>query len=90
MNPNFNQAAMRGQQIIIEKLILPRMREKKLSPEKIGALTGLNYSTIYKWMSGNINISLLNFLKICGALDINPFFEVNEEESPEMWYEYFN
>lgn len=76
-NQNFKQAAIRGQQIIIEKMIRTRMLEKKMTAYSLSKHSGISEATLSRWLSGQQNITLTVFLAICGALDIT-YFEVKE------------
>jgi len=83
-------AALRGQQIIIAKLILPRMDELGMTAYKLAKVSGVSKTTIGRWFAGTQNIKLISFLQILGALQINPHFVTKEGDDLEYVYENFN
>ena len=57
--------------IMQTKMIIPRMNERGISQYRLAQLTGLAESTLSRWFSGKIGLSLENFLKVLTALEIN-------------------
>lgn len=68
-------------QLIITKLIKPRMEERGLTIYALGKISGVNRSIIGRWFSGEMNITLNNLMKIISALDINIQFVYKEDDS---------
>lgn len=55
---------------IIQNHIKPRMKDRGLTNYKLAKISGINRSTIGRYLEGSLNISLDNFLIIVKALDI--------------------
>lgn len=56
---------------IIHQHIKPRMQERGLTNYALAKITGINRSTIGRYLEGNLNISLDNFLIIIKSLELN-------------------
>lgn len=57
--------------------------EKKLSQEALAELTGLHRTYISDVERGDRNISLINIIKLCAALDIVPSYLFSKIEGEE-------
>lgn len=66
--------------IIQTKLIKPRMEELGFTAYTLAKKTRISESTLSKWFAGKQEISLVKFLLILGALDINPYFFTKESD----------
>lgn len=70
---DYNTAANEGEKLTRE-FIQRRMEEKDITMHRIQKLTGVNETTVGRWLRGETSISFNNFLKICGVLEIRPYF----------------
>lgn len=70
-------------QIIIAKMILPRMQEKQISVYALAKLTGISRATLGRWLKGTNEITLSKFIDILTALEINPHFVTKEGDDLE-------
>ncbi len=86
---NFDNSAEVGKQIII-KFIAERMDEKKISRGKLAELIGIERSTLNRNLDNETEISLSTILKICGALELRPFFIPAELDKTEFQRMFFN
>lgn len=85
---NYDNSAEVGKQIII-KFITERMREKNVTRGKLAELIGIERSTLNRNLDNETEISLSTILKICGALELRPFFipaEINNTEFERMFF----
>lgn len=85
---NFDNSADMGKQIIF-KFIKERMEEKKISQLKLSELIGVNESTLIRNLKNESEMSFSNLLKICGALELRPFFipaEVDKTEYQRIFF----
>lgn len=85
----YDNSANTGRQLII-KFIKERRKEKNISQEKLGELIDVDKSTIFRYEKCEIDIPLLNLLKICGALELRPFFIPAEIDNTEFERKFFN
>lgn len=86
---NFNMAANEGEKLT-RQFILDRMDEKGITRYQLQQLTGLNRTTIGRWLDGETSISFNNYLKILGALEIRPYLVPAEMDKNEMVRMFFN
>lgn len=86
---NYNMAAIEGENAT-RKFILERMNEKKVTQYRLSQLTGLSESTISRWLKGESNISFNSLIKICGALEIRPYFIRTEDDTTTIIRQEFN
>lgn len=86
---NFNQATIEGENGT-RRFIQSRMEKKGISMYRLAQLTDLNRTTIARWLDGEMGISLANFLKILGALEIRPYLVPAENDENEIIRQYFN
>ena len=83
MSDNFNMSATESEKMI-RKLVEDRMEEKGITRYRLQQLTGLNRTTIGRWLDGETSISFNNYLKILGALEIRPYLIPAEDDDNEM------
>lgn len=69
---------------MIRKFIEDRMAEKGITRYRLQNLTGLNRTTIARWLDGETSITMGNFLKVLGALEIRPHLIPAEGDDTEM------
>lgn len=86
---NFDNSADIGEQIII-KFLKERMEEKSMKQNKLSDLTGISEDTLTRYFNRQTKISLPNLLKICGALELRPFFIPAELDQTEFERMFFN
>lgn len=85
---NFNQSADFGKQLIF-KFLKERMKEKGISQYKLAQLTEVKEATLSQNFNNISEMSLTTFLKICGALEINPFLvpkELNKKDMQRLFF----
>lgn len=83
MKKNYNMAAIEPEKMI-RKYIENRMAEKGMTRYRLQQLTGLNRTTIARWLDGETSITMGNFLKILGALEIRLYFVPEEDDDNEI------
>lgn len=86
---NFDNSADIGEQMII-KFLKERMEEKSMKQNKLSDLTGISEDTLTRYFNRQTKISLPNLLKICGALELRPFFIPAELDQTEFQRMFFN
>lgn len=69
--------------MIINKRILPRMKEKSISINKLSKMSGVSTGFLSDWLAGKNDISLNRFITLLKALEINPFFVPKELTSED-------
>src|SRR5574344_1905222 len=61
-------------------LFLKNERTKEnISQEELSFLTGISHGQLSRIESGNLNFTMLSFIKICSALNINEFNLKNDD-----------
>jgi len=85
---NFNNAAAYGFDLQIE-FIKERMKEKKITQKELAKKIGVNQSTLVRNFKKETEMYHTTFLKICGALEINPFLIPKELNKDEIWKRIF-
>ncbi|MEG2078335.1 helix-turn-helix domain-containing protein [Chryseobacterium sp.] len=86
---NFDNSADMGKQMIF-KFIKERMEEKKITEFELANLTGVPRSTLNRNFKGETEITFSTILKICGALEIRPYFVPAEIDKNEFKRLFFN
>lgn len=86
---NFDNSAEVGKQMII-KFIIERMQEKNITRGKLAEIIGIERSTLNRNLDNETEISLSTILKICGALELRPFFIPAEIDQTEFQRVFFN
>jgi DNA-binding Xre family transcriptional regulator len=85
---NYNQAAKTGFQMEIQ-FLKERMKVKKISLKKLSELTEVSTSTLTRNFNRETEMLHITFLKICGALEVQPWLvprEVSKDESFKRIY----
>lgn len=85
---NYDNASSYGFDLQI-KFIKDRMKEKNIKLYQLAELVGVNQSTLVRNFKKDTEMYHSTFLKICGALEINPFLipkELTREEIFERIY----
>ena len=85
----FDNSADFGKQMIFN-FIKERMKEKKITQYKLAQLTGIPENTLSQNFNNLSEMSLSNFLKILGALEIRPFLIPAEIDKTEMQRIFFS
>lgn len=86
---NYNNSAKMGKDLIFS-FIKERMKEKNISQLKLSELIDLNESTLIRNFKGETEMLLITYLKICGALEINPYMIPKENDNSEFHRMFFN
>ncbi|MCT4228728.1 helix-turn-helix transcriptional regulator [Elizabethkingia anophelis] len=85
---NFDNSADMGKQIIF-KFIKERMEEKNISSGKLASLIGVERSTLNRNLENETEMTVSTLLKICGALELRPYFipsEIDKNELQRMFF----
>lgn len=85
----FNMAANEGEKLT-RQFILDRMDNLGVTRYRLQQLTGINRTTVARWLDGETSISFNNYLKILGALDIRPYLVPAEMDKNEIVRMFFN
>ena len=85
----FDNSADFDKQMIFN-FIKERMKEKKITQYKLAQLTGIPENTLSQNFNNLSKMSLSNFLKILGALEIRPFLIPAEIDKTEMQRIFFS
>lgn len=86
---NFDNSADVGEQIIIN-FLKERMSDKNFTQKQLYEQTGISEDTLTRYFKRQTKISLPNLLKICGALELRPFFIPAEADHTEFQRMFFN
>lgn len=65
-----DKISQNAQNNIIQKIILPTMKSRKVTAYKLAALSGVSEATISRWLNGKQNLTLVNFVSICRVLEL--------------------
>lgn len=86
---NFDNSAQMGKNIILQ-FLRDRMQERNMSIQSVADKTGIPRPTLSRNLSGQTEITLDNFLKVLGALEIRPYFIPAETDENQMERVFFN
>ena len=86
---NYNNSSKMGKELIFS-FMKERMKEKNISQLKLAELIDLNESTLIRNFKGETEMLLITYLKICGALEINPYMIPKENDNSEVHRMFFN
>ncbi|HCZ8394872.1 TPA: helix-turn-helix transcriptional regulator [Elizabethkingia anophelis] len=86
---NFDNSANMGKQIIF-KFIKERMEEKNISSGKLASLIGVERSTLNRNLENETEMTVSTLLKICGALELRPYFIPAEIDKSELQRIFFS
>ncbi|MEW7222004.1 helix-turn-helix domain-containing protein [Elizabethkingia anophelis] len=85
---NFDNSADMGKQLIL-KFIKKRMEEKNISSGKLASLIGVERSTLNRNLENETEMTVSTLFKICGALELRPYFipaEIDKNELQKMFF----
>jgi len=86
---NFDNAANVGFDLQI-KYFRERMKELKIPQYKLAEMVGISELTLIRNFKKETEMAHTTFLKICGALQINPYLVPKEIDKTEFLKMYFN
>ena len=86
---NYKQASQIGQDLILT-YFSDRMKEKKISKEKLAELLEISVTTLWRYFKKKSPMPLGVYLEICGALDVRPNLIPAESDNTEMKRMFFN
>ncbi len=86
---NYKNSSDMGYDLILS-FLSDRMEEKQITKYRLSKLTEIPESTISRYFSKKVSMSLTNFLKICGALEIRPYLIPKEDDSNKLNFINFN
>ena len=86
---NYKQASQIGQDLILT-YFSDRMKEKKISKEKLAELLDISVTTLWRYFKKKSPMPLGVYLEICGALDVRPYLIPAESDNTEMKRMFFN
>ena len=70
--------------------IKDRLHDLDMNMKTLSEKTDIPYTTLYDNFKKKNKISLLNFFKICAALDLNPYLVPKEMDENDKDYIHFN
>lgn len=79
---NFDNSADMGKQMFFN-FITERRKEKGLTQLQLAKLIGLDESTLIRNLKNESEMTFSTSLKICGALDLRPFWVPGEIDKSE-------
>lgn len=85
----FDNSAEMGKKLIF-KFIKERMEEKKISEFELANMIGVPRSTLNRNFKGETEMAFSTVLKICGALELRPFFIPSEIDKTEFQRVFFS
>jgi transcriptional regulator with XRE-family HTH domain len=86
---NYKNASEVGQDLILSYL-KDRMKQKKVSKEKLAEILQIGVTTLWRYFSKKTPMPLGIYLEICGALDLRPYLIPTESDNTEMQRMFFN
>ena len=86
---NYDNSANVGKQLFFD-FITERRKEKKISQLKLAEMIGIDESTLIRNLKGTSEMTFETSLKICGALELRPFWIPAEIDKTEMQRMFFN
>ena len=88
-NNDYLAAAKQGQKIIINYW-LEVMDDKSITIYKLAQLSGVPQSTLRDYFNNGTDMSLINYLRINGALNLRAYLVPSEIDDTEMINIHFN
>lgn len=61
-----------------------RMKKLEITRYSLSKMTGVSESTISRFFNLESDLTLVNFFKICEALEINPYIIAKENDTKEL------
>lgn len=90
-NKGINKAAVERAKQLTHKFIFDRKKELNYSNYRIAVNGGMNRQIVDKYERNPLyNITIENYFRICGALNIRPYLVASEEDTNELFFEHFN
>lgn len=86
---NYDNSAEVGKQLFFN-FITETRKEKKISQLKLAQMIGLDESTLIRNLKNETEMTLATSLKICGALDLRPFWIPSEIDKTEYQRIFFS
>lgn len=86
---SYSKAAKEAENMF-RQMIRNRMEEKKMTFLELAERSGVHRATLHRWLNEGKKAQLETFLKICGALEIRPYFEMSEEDDRGFFRHHFN
>jgi transcriptional regulator with XRE-family HTH domain len=86
---NFNKSADAGMDIVFS-FIKERMKARNMPQYKLAKIVGVSEGTLIRNFSKETEMSLRTYLKICGALELNPYLIPKEMDKTDFIRMYFN
>jgi transcriptional regulator with XRE-family HTH domain len=77
-------------QDLIFKFFKDAMKERRITQKKLSELIGVDESTLIRNFQKKSEMSMLTFLKICGALELRPYLVPVELDDSEVQRIFFN
>lgn len=86
---NYKQASEVGQDLILT-YFKKRMKEKKLTQNKLAEILKVSVTTLIRYFKKETPMPLGVYLEICGALQLRPYLIPTESDNTEMQRMFFN
>jgi transcriptional regulator with XRE-family HTH domain len=80
---NYKNASEVGQDLILSYL-KNRMKEKKVSQDKLAEILQIGVTTLWRYFKKETPMPLGVYLEICGALDLRPYLIPSEDDEIQM------
>ena len=72
------------------KYLKDRMDELGINQSQLSNIIGVSKSTVKRWFDKDRDMSLTNYYKMCGALELRPYLIPKEDDDNEMEFIHFN
>ena len=86
---SYNNSANMGSDFIFS-YFKDRMKEKKITQKKLCEMIGVSESTLIRNFKKETEMLLTTYLKICGALELNPYLIPKEIDKTEFQRMFLN
>ena len=90
-NQTISQLSINRAKQFTHKFIFDRKKELNLSNYRLAQIAGINRQIIDSYTKEPLyNLTLENYFRICGALNLRPYLVPAELDNNEMHFEHFN
>lgn len=86
---NFDNFAKVGKQLFY-KFIAERRKEKGITQSELAKMVGIDETTLMRNLKDETEMTFATSLKICGALDLRPFWIPAENDESEYQRIFFS
>ena len=86
---NYKHSAKVGQEMILTYL-KDRMKEQKVTQEQLAIILDTSVTTLWRYFNMKVQMPLVVYLEICGALKLRPYLIASEIDDTDMHRVFFN